>query len=187
MPRWSAEEINALRELTAAGHGDARIAGELRRRFGRHRTVDAVLSKRTALGLRSQAAAPRWTPAELQTIRRMARVGASAADIADELADVHGTERTPAAVTTTVYRFRLPGPGRGRRPDPARESRILALLSAGRPVIQIAEVMETSQAAVRKTIRRLVRRGLVERTGGNTRTVRYLPTLKWSRDMGGDE
>ena len=120
-------------------------------------------------------------------LRELAAEGYPDAEIADELNERFGTERKAPAVCVHRRRAGIPTLSRpGNSPDPVRRSQILTLLADGRTLNWIARRMNVSQQSVNEIVAKLVTQGVVRRTGGQTRNVRYVPTLKWVRDEGGE-
>jgi len=124
----------------------------------------------------------RWTASEISLLRELVSDGCPDAEIADELNDRFGTDRTGNGVALARRRTGTTTTIKGSPPDPAIRSQVLTFLQDGRSIKWIAARRKVTPRVVWKMVQALIRDGLVERVGGSTRNVRYRVTLKWTRD-----
>lgn len=113
---------------------------------------------------------------------QLAGDGYTDGEIAAELNERFQTSRT----LQSVYHWRRRALVVSERPmgapaDATLRAAVLELLAAGLSLNAIAKRRGVREQCVRKMVRRLVADGLVKRTGGATRSARYVPTVRWTR------
>jgi hypothetical protein len=110
-----------------------------------------------------------WSPAEDRALAQALRVGATFAEVA------RGLGRTKAGVMNRVGKLGVKSRWAGRPPDAARRSEMLRLLAAGHTLSDAARTFGVKESTARVLAKRMVRDGLLVRTGGLSWSCRYVP------------
>lgn len=114
----------------------------------------------------------KWTPEEIKEQRWLFQEGSTPAEAAAS------TGRTKAAVA--ILRQRRGWKTNGHRPkiDPLKRSMVIDLMSKGLGLREAARVLKKNYATVWKTVDRLVKDGVLVKTG-HGHTARYSPSKSW--------
>lgn len=103
--------------------------------------------------------------------------GGTVGDVAGEL------DRTVSSVQARCTRMRYIRGRIGAPPNVYRRAEVMDMLAAGMSLSQIARILKVVVNVVRNVVLKLVRMGLVERTGGSTNQCRYIVTDKWTAEQ----
>jgi hypothetical protein len=118
----------------------------------------------------------RWTPTDLAHLRAGAADGCTAAEIADDLG------RTVKSVERMAHHRGVTF-ARGKTINPFKRAAILDHLQKypGSSLIDVGRALRCTGAGIGFVVRRMLREGLVRRTGSAGASVRYYVTSKWRR------
>jgi len=121
---WTPERLALLRKLARQGRTSQEIAATLRQRYDRPVSAQAVRQQCSNRNISLRARCPRWTPAQLDFVRRKAREGYTAREIAEATARRYRRTVTRDAINDLCQRHGISLSGRWWTPKrlaPVRE------------------------------------------------------------------